>query len=180
MARLANSFGKHKWWILTALLTAPLVAVAAGVPNMFTPGTDNTTAEVNPNYKTHRDRVTALEAAKTTVQIVMNNKPAPATGLPATGMTAMFTSSGGPLLVIVSGTAYRGAGNTMDIAVQLDGTSLGDLVGYTNEVGSHKALPTRVFSVTPSAGSHTIALIAVSATATDSNDYFSITVVETH
>ena len=176
MAAFANRFGKHRWWILTVLLTAPLLALAADVPHMFTAGTVISSTEVNENFKNLSDRVTALENAKTNVTVVMDN----VTGaLPATGKTAVFTTAGGPLMIIASGMGWQPAsGGTLDVAVQLDGNTIGHLKGFTNETGSHKTLPTKVFQVpAPMAGSHTLGLIA-SATTTDTNDYFNVTVIE--
>ena len=54
-------FGKHKLWILTALLSAPVVAVAAGVPNVFAPNTTISSAQMNANFANLADRVTALD-----------------------------------------------------------------------------------------------------------------------
>jgi hypothetical protein len=65
-----GKFAKHKWWILTALLTAPLVAIAADVPNMFTTGTVISSMAVNANFKNLSDRVTALEAGKAATNYV--------------------------------------------------------------------------------------------------------------
>jgi hypothetical protein len=170
-------FSKHKWWIMTALLTAPLVALAAGVPNVFAPNTTISSAAVNANFTNLADRITALEARKTTISLPMNDSPGP---IGSTGKTATFMAGGGPLAIIVSGTAWSGnANNVMDIAVQLDGVTIGHLTGYTNELGSHKALPTRVINATAAAGSHTLGLLNGNTTTTnDGNDYFSITVVE--
>jgi hypothetical protein len=57
-----RTFARHRWWLLTLLLTAPIVAVAAGVPHVFTAGDVISSAQVNDNFKDLADRVTALEA----------------------------------------------------------------------------------------------------------------------
>lgn len=57
-----RKFSKHKWWLLTMVLTVPVLAIAAGVPNVFTAGTVISAAQVNDNFKNLSDRVTALEA----------------------------------------------------------------------------------------------------------------------
>ena len=77
-----TKFSKHKWWIVTALLTAPLVAIAAGVPNVFAPNMVISSAAVNANFTNLADRVTALEAAsaKTSATTIMNNSPGPLSG----------------------------------------------------------------------------------------------------
>jgi hypothetical protein len=56
-----NKFSKHKWWMLTVLLTLPLAAIAANVPNMFTSGTVISSSQVNANFQNLADRVTLLE-----------------------------------------------------------------------------------------------------------------------
>jgi hypothetical protein len=177
------TFGKHKWWILTALLTAPLVAVAAGVPKVFTAGTVISSADVNANFANLADRVTALETAiatkacASTVKVVLDAMPGP---IPTGGLTAMYTSSGGPLVLVVSGSAWATAATLLDVAVQFDGQVVGHLKEYTNEAASHKAFPTRVLTpaTTPTAGPHTIGLLVGAGTTVDATDFFSVTVVE--
>ncbi len=176
-----NKFSRHKWWIVTALITVPLVAIAA-VPNIFQPSTVIASSQVNANFANLDARIAALEAAtsKTSATMVLNSVPG---GLGATGKTQAFTATGAnPLLVIVSGTAFSAAGGTMDIAVQFDGVVIGHLTTFTNEASSHKAFPTRAFPVaTPTAGSHTIGLLhGNAATTSNADDYFSVTVVELH
>jgi hypothetical protein len=58
-----RSFAKHRWWLLTALLTVPMLAVAAGVPNVFKAGDVISSGQVNDNFQSLADRVAALEAA---------------------------------------------------------------------------------------------------------------------
>ena len=50
---MSNKFSKHKWWIVTALLTLPLIAIAA-VPNTFTAGTTIASAQVNAELRRAR------------------------------------------------------------------------------------------------------------------------------
>jgi hypothetical protein len=178
---MSNKFSKHKWWIVTALLTLPLIVVAA-VPNTFMPNTTISSAAVNANFTALDARIAALEAAtaKTSASMVLNNAVG---GLGATGKTQAFTATGlNPLLVIVSGSAFAGVGGTIDVAVQFDGVVIGHLTTFTNEANSHKAFPTRAFPVaTPTPGSHTIGLLHGNAgTTSNSDDYFSVTVVEMH
>jgi hypothetical protein len=187
-----SKFGRHKWWLVTLLLSVPLVALAT-VPHVFTPGTVISSGDVNANFAALDQRITALENATPQVSVVMSNKPGP---LGTTGITGSFQSSGGPLLIIVSGSSYSVQGGnaafvdgTLDVAVQLDGKTVGDLVEYTNEGLSHKALPTRAFWLplgvsdggAPPSGTHTLGLLnGNTATTNDANDYFSATVVEMH
>jgi hypothetical protein len=179
-----TKFSKHKWWIVTALITAPLVAIAAGVPNVFAPNMVISSAAVNANFTNLADRVTALEAAtaKSSATVIMNNAPGPLNTATLPGKTASFTATGAnALLIIVSGSAYLNAAPLlMDVSVQLDGNLIGHLTEYSNELGSHKAFPTRVFQVpAPTAGSHTVGLIPLNAVS-DTNDAFSVTIVELH
>jgi hypothetical protein len=179
-----GKFGKHKWWLVTLLLSVPLVALAA-VPNIFTPGTVISSAQVNANFMALDQRITALEnATPPQASVVMSNKPGP---LGTTGITGGFQSNGGSLLIIVSATSFSIQGGFLDIAVQLDGKTIGDLITYTNEGQSHRALATRAFwlpvGVTdggaPPAGAHTLGFLNGNTTTTnDGNDYFSATVVE--
>lgn len=59
-------FANHKWWLLTALMTVPALAIAAGVPNIFKAGDVIVSAQVNDNFNNLAGRVTALEAAPLT------------------------------------------------------------------------------------------------------------------
>jgi hypothetical protein len=173
-----TKFSKHKWWIVTALITAPLVAIAAGVPNVFAPNTVISSAAMNANFTNLADRVTALEAASakssaTALSGAVGDVPV---------RTVTFTASGAnPILLIVSESAFSATAGTLDISVQFDGLIIGHLLGYANEISSHRALPTRTFTVaTPTAGTHTVGLLRNAPTATDGNDYFSVTVIELH
>ena len=56
-----KNFSKHKWWIVTALITAPLIAIAA-VPNVFSPNTLISSGQVNTNFAALDMRLNALEA----------------------------------------------------------------------------------------------------------------------
>ena len=59
-----TKFSRHKWWIVTVLITAPLVAIAA-VPNIFSPNTLISSAQVNANFAGLDSRLGALEAPTT-------------------------------------------------------------------------------------------------------------------
>src|SRR5262245_8671083 len=111
-----NRFKRHKLWIITVLLTAPIVVLAA-VPNVFQSGTVISSANVNANFAALDTRIAALEAAiaRSGAQVPWNNEPGP---LPK---SVAFTTGGGPLLLIISGSAYRGATDgTISATVQLD------------------------------------------------------------
>jgi hypothetical protein len=167
-------FKAHRLWIITLLLSVPLIVVAA-VPNVFQAGTVISSAQVNGNFAALDARITALETAiqNSGAQVVLSNAAGP---LPT---SVAFPSKGGPLLLIVSGSAWTGttAGH-IGVTVQLDAANVGTLSEYTNEPGSHKAFPTRVLRVDAPAGNHTMNLLADATTVTDLNDFFSVTVVE--
>jgi len=184
---MSNKFSKHKWWIVTALITVPLVAIAA-VPNMFTAGTVISSNLVNQNFSALDARITALEAqatAKTNVQTISGAINPINAGTGPHNVTFM-ASGANPWLVIVSGSAFTAAVgvSVLDLAIAYDGVRLGDLQGYSNEPNSHKALPTRTFTTTmiPTAGTpHTIGIsYGNTSTLTDQNDFFNVTVVEIH
>jgi hypothetical protein len=114
---------------------------------------------------------------RTTATVVMDNVPGP---LGTTGKTMTFMSSGGQVILVVSGSAWSGAASILDVAVQLDGVTIGHLKTYTNEGSSHKAFPARAITVSPlAAGTHTIGLVGGAATVnTDATDWFNVTAVE--
>src|SRR6185295_9170441 len=68
--KFGGKFAKHKWWFLTVLMTAPILALAAGVPNIFTSGTAISSSQVNDNFKSLSDRLTAIESASRTLTYV--------------------------------------------------------------------------------------------------------------
>lgn len=179
---MSNKFWKHKWWIVTALLTLPLIAIAA-VPNTFTAGTTIASAQVNANFNALDARIAALETLATnrTSATALSGSLGSLTAAPK---TMMFTASGvNPLLLIVAASAFSGIGGAIDLSIQLDGVIIGHLQGYTNETGSHKAFTPRTFTVSPppTAGNHTIGLLyGNAATTSDAFDYYSVTVVEMH
>jgi hypothetical protein len=165
------------WWILTVLITAPLVAMAAGLTK-FSPNTVISSTDVNNNFQSLSDRITALESAKTVTTLVMDAAPGPLP-IPATGAAPVsFTTSGGPVLILVSGSAYGPIG-FIGVAVQIDGAPIGQLRLYTNEASSHKTFPLRTFKPTLAAGAHNVQLVATAtSTVADTGDLFSVTVIE--
>ena len=168
-----NRFKSHKLWIITLLLSLPVIVLAA-VPNVFQSGTVISSAQVNANFAALDARITTLETAiqNSGAQVVLDNLPGP---LPA---TKAFATHGGPLLLIISGTGYLGAAGHIGVTVQLDAVTVGTLSAFTNEANSHKTFPTRVLRVAAPTGNHTLNLLADPTTATDTNDPFSVTVVE--
>jgi hypothetical protein len=121
--------------------------------------------------------------------VIDTNGPLPAEGT--------FTSSGGKLLIMASGSGYRAASNAhpglIGMLVKVDGSQADAARTYTNERDSHKAFVTDYAVVSGvSAGLHTIRLEAVSTsrdcggsapdytfcTTTDENDWFNVAVTE--
>jgi hypothetical protein len=94
-----RKFAKHRWWLVTALLTAPVLAVAADVPFTFAPGTPIQSARVNLNFKDLADRVTALETPAAGGKVIAFAKVSGTTvnyvgGAVATGATSAMSGTG--------------------------------------------------------------------------------------
>jgi hypothetical protein len=91
--------------------------------------------------------------------------------------SATFTSGGGVLMIVFSGSGF-GSGN-IGMTLQIDGNSVSNTRCYTNEASSHKSFTTNI-CVQPniSAGNHTVNLVALAGTNTDSNDWFNVTILE--
>jgi hypothetical protein len=174
-------FNRHKWWISTLLLSVPVVALAQGLPNTFTPGTVISASQVNANFAALNSRLSAVESSlrnRTTVTVVMDNVIA---GIGAGGLTRTFQTGGGDLAIIASGSAWWKDPTTLDVGVNLDGSALGHLLVHTNEGSSHKAFPTKVFHIGPlTPGTHTIGLsLGNDTTTVDFLDFLNLTVIET-
>ncbi len=101
---------------------------------------------------------------------------------------ANFTSNGGPLLILASGSAWRpcsvsvpsGQPALTQMAIILDGQTKGFATIYTNECDVHHAFPATPLLVTGvGAGTHTLKLdVGSSFTQADSNDRFDAVVIE--
>jgi hypothetical protein len=168
-----NRFKSHKLWIITLLLSLPVIVMAA-VPNVFQAGTVISSAQVNANFAALDARIAALEASiqNSGATVVFDNMAGP---LPK---SVAFSSNGGPLLLVLAGTGYLGVAGHIGVTAQLDAKSVGTLSAFTNEANSHKTFPTRVLKVAAAAGTHTLILLPDPTTLTDTNDPFSVTVVE--
>jgi len=90
-----------------------------------------------------------------------------------------FSSGGGTLVIIYSGTGWRqGAGN-VGMNLLLDNVVVSTTRSWTNESQSHKAFTTNIHvQANVAAGNHTIALTVIPETVTDVNDWFNVTVLE--
>lgn len=93
---------------------------------------------------------------------------------------ATFTTSGGYLLVLASGSGWSANGAAaLGMKLTLDETELGEMGVYTNEPSSHKSFVTRSFGATPAAGSHKLTINATAATsATGGQDSIRATLLE--
>jgi len=95
-----------------------------------------------------------------------------------------FTSTGGTLLVFVSGSAYRNVPGLLQIELDITGPANVNnatvLSVFTNEGNSHKAFPSEVEVLTNlPAGTYTFTLRASAATTiTDGSDRYTISVLE--
>ncbi|MBD2142560.1 hypothetical protein H6F39_14620 [Anabaena sp. FACHB-1250] len=92
-----------------------------------------------------------------------------------------FTTSGGSLVIIFTGTTYVSSVSLMGIKLTIDNNENNSafIEAYTNEINSHKSLPTSViFRTAISAGEHTLKIEKGANTATDVNDLFYATVLE--
>jgi len=102
-------------------------------------------------------------------------------------ISATFTKGNGRTLVVfATGSAFSTiAGRTMTLQVTIDGMVMGQALLFANEANSHKAFPA-IFSVVTtsiSSGVHTFGFQLHEsqlplALRTDSNDYFSATIIE--
>ena len=107
------------------------------------------------------------------VTVVMNQVQGP---LPK---NATFGSGGGVLLFIFSGSGWGASGWNIGMNLILDGALIGSTRCYINEANSHRAFTTGfVLQPNIAGGNHTVRLEAVGGTSTDSNDWFSVTVLE--
>jgi hypothetical protein len=89
-----------------------------------------------------------------------------------------FTTSGGTVIVMATGSAYLGGGGTMQVDILVDNVVRGSLFGFTNEASSHKALVGNDLVLTGlAAGTHTVQL-KLTAGFSDYNDYSQVSVLE--
>lgn len=94
-------------------------------------------------------------------------------------VNAKLTTNGGRLLVQFAGSAWRSGGGKVSVNLLLDGNSIATASVYTNEGSSHKALVPVSVLVTAAAGEHTFSVApSDSNTKLDTNDFFSILVIE--
>jgi hypothetical protein len=108
------------------------------------------------------------------LQQPMSNTPGPLT------LSASFTTHGGTVLLIVSGSGYTTtAGTIIGMNILVDGTSRGASKIYANAASTHVPfVPVELVITGLTAASHTLALTAIAGTLSDANDFFTATVIE--
>jgi hypothetical protein len=91
-----------------------------------------------------------------------------------------FTTGGGVLLVLCSGSGFSNAGaRVIGADVRIDDVTVSELRSFTNEVGSHKAFvanPELVGGI--AAGTHRLSIVPIAGTSVDPNDFFNASVIE--
>ena len=182
MLQLTNNSGGANATALGLTVPAgrPPLAVSSSVlvPNLNADSVDGYGAQAAPAANKLLPLGSNAQFARSTipekVTAVFQNRRGP---LP---MSGTFTTSGGNLLVTVSGSGYRAQnGGTIGLHVLIDGTVLGVARTYTNEVGSHKSFVLTSVPLTGvGSGQHTLTLDFLNLTATNEGDYFSATVEE--
>ncbi len=176
--KLARRNGRGAWWAVAAGVLAlglPMLAWTYAKPHPdFEPGSPISSAQVN---ETVDDIYAALNTLDAEAGRVRGQTAIDAVGpLPVGGS---FESQGGTVMLYVSGSAWRSttAGMT-GVDVIVDGTSVGSVRTYTNEISSHKALVSTPFVLELAQGAHTVDLQPLADTATDSNDPFVVVALE--
>lgn len=129
--------------------------------------------------KLKKDTVTKTEineAGIAAAGTIMNSRPGPLTQ----PFEARFKTSGGPIVIVASGSGYSTSGaRILGMNVIVDGLVRGEARVYTNEASSHRAFVASGIPVTGLArGNHTLRLEPLSGTQTDGNDFFTVTVLE--
>jgi hypothetical protein len=107
------------------------------------------------------------------VTMVFDQRAGP---LPVT--SAAFTTYGGTLLILFSGSAWSSAAALLQrMDLKIDGVLRGSTSLFFNQATVHQSFPTRALVVTGvAAGSHTLSLETTGTT--DANDAYGATVVE--
>jgi len=95
-------------------------------------------------------------------------------------LSASFTSQGTTLVIHASGSGYTTtAGSSIGMNVQIDGTTIDTCKIDANAASTHMAfVPKTIVKTGLPAGAHTLKLVALSGTTTDSNDNFNVTIEE--
>jgi hypothetical protein len=117
-----------------------------------------------------------ITSPKFRVSRVFSANVTTANGLPLSGS---FSSNGGSLLIMASGSGFAAAAGVIGMNISVDGSVRGTARSFTNEPSSHKAfVSTHLFITGLAAGSHTLNLDPLSGTRTDFNDFFDVAIME--
>lgn len=112
--------------------------------------------------------------AVTITQVINGNGP-------VSSLSGSFTSQGGTLLMLASGSAWRLDAGLLWVNVGYQGDDEGGgaaMTVWTNEGVSHKALVPIAVQLPVGAGTYTVTLGTNATTVTDLNDTFNVTVLE--
>jgi hypothetical protein len=91
----------------------------------------------------------------------------------------VFAGEGGPLVISVAASAWSGVANNLTGAIlYMDGQPIAFLQLFANVAGIHLPLVGADVVVQAGAGGHTLNLVAAQGTAVDSNDVWSLNVME--
>lgn len=93
-------------------------------------------------------------------------------------LVTTFTTEGGTVILFVSGSVFGASNTVIGFDVVVDGVTRRIIDSYVNEAGSHKALVTRQFPLSLSAGVHSLQLVTRSGTSSDFNDRFEVSFIE--
>jgi hypothetical protein len=97
-------------------------------------------------------------------------------------LSTTITTHGGSILLLISGSCYAAtAGTVVGFTVAIDGVTKTTAKVYANAASTHVsvvAVPYYASYGGVAAGSHTLALTAITGTTTDSNDFFSVSIFE--
>lgn len=176
--KLARRDRAQSWWAVAAGLFAlclPALAWTYAKPHPdFEPGTPISSAQVN---ETVDDVYAALNTLDAETARVVAQTPIDAVG--ALPLGGGFDSQGGTVMLFVSGSAFRSSmAGMVGVDVIVDGSSVGSVRTYTNEIASHKALVSTPLVVDLPEGAHTVQLEPLADTSTDSNDPFAVVALE--
>lgn len=161
---------------LVAAVATPMLAWTYTRPHpAFEAGTPISSGQMNDTFDDVYEALNTLDAenARTRAQAAIDATG----GLPVSGG---FDSDGGTVVLFVSGSAWRDdVAGTCGVDVLVDGTSVGTVTTFTNEIGSHKALVSApIVLARLAAGPHTVELQPLSGTSSDFNDPYRVMALE--
>ncbi|TXT28099.1 MAG: hypothetical protein FD136_2033 [Chitinophagaceae bacterium] len=117
------------------------------------------------------------------VEVIENMSAASTSTADAVIVTSTFTSNGGKILILASGSGFKTGTGMTQMRLQVDGVTVAPINKFFNIANQHQAFPTCFAITTVIAGMHTIRIIngAVDGSGvmnTDANDRFYITIIK--